>query len=326
LAVSVVLLGLLFSRVQTRDFGRALAGLSLSGLAVYAAASLVSSWLRAWRYKWLLAPAKISWRNILLVTFIRNSFDDLLPARIGSLSYIYVLNKRLGYSFESAASSFVVAFVFDFMTLYPFVMAALLAAGLGQTSIPRSTLLAAAVFFFALFVVILWKLVPISKGVLRALGAVLRAFRQSEKPKVQTALTKLGTTVECLDGIRHRGIYGRLFLISMVIRLGKYVSLFALFYALLHHRGFALSDLSVWKTILGITGAEMTSALPIKGLADFGTWESAWVVSLRLMGFDPKLAILSGFGIHLLTSLFEYSLGLASLLILLLPYLARRKP
>lgn len=325
LVVSAVLVGVLLSQVRAQDFGRILSGIYVPALLVYMAVSLVSTWLRALRYKCLLAPQPISWGNMFLVTFIRNSFEDLLPARIGSLSYIYVLNKRLGFSFESAASSFVVAFVFDFLTLYPFLIAALLAAGFSGEVFPMGALLAAAVFFFALFILILWKLVPLARAAVGVLRALLKALKRENKPKVRAALQKLGTTIQGLEDIRRRRIYGRLFFLSLVIRLGKYVSLFALFFALLQSQGFVLADLNLWKTVLGITGAEMTSALPIKGLADFGTWESAWVVALRLMHFDPRLAVLSGFGIHLITNLFEYTLGLVSLLVLLVPYFLRRR-
>jgi hypothetical protein len=82
-----------------------------------------------------------------------------------------------------------------------------------------------------------------------------------------------------------------------------------------------MKKLSFWKTILGTTGAELTSALPVKGLGGFGTWESAWALTFRLMDFDPELAILSGIGVHLLTNLFEYTLGIAAVLVLVFPLL-----
>jgi len=76
---------------------------------------------------------------------------------------------------------------------------------------------------------------------------------------------------------------------------------------------------------LGLSGAELTSALPIKGLAGFGTWESAWALTFRLMDFDPRLAVISGIGVHLITNVFEYSLGLGSILILAWPYLRKKR-
>jgi hypothetical protein len=83
--------------------------------------------------------------------------------------------------------------------------------------------------------------------------------------------------------------------------------------------------MSIWKTILGITGAELTSVLPVKGIAGFGTWESAWALTFQLMKFQPDIAIISGIGVHLITNIFEYSLGIISILILLLPFLRKKE-
>jgi hypothetical protein len=63
----------------------------------------------------------------------------------------------------------------------------------------------------------------------------------------------------------------------------------------------------------------MTGYLPIKGIGGFGTWESGWALTLMLLGFEKKTAILSS-GIHLVTNLFEYMLGLMSIFILALPF------
>jgi hypothetical protein len=38
------------------------------------------------------------------------------------------------------------------------------------------------------------------------------------------------------------------------------------------------------------------------------------------MNFEPGLAIISGIGVHLITNVFEYGLGLICILILALPY------
>jgi len=85
-----------------------------------------------------------------------------------------------------------------------------------------------------------------------------------------------------------------------------------------------MAELRFWKLILGINGAELTSVLPIKGLAGFGTWESAWALTMGMMGFEERIAILSGLGVHLVTNLFEYALGIGSLFILALPLLRNK--
>jgi uncharacterized membrane protein YbhN (UPF0104 family) len=323
--VSVGLLWLLLSNVKTEDVVRTLFRVFIPALLVYMALALTAAWLRAWRYKLLLRPQPISWPNMFLVTFIRNSLIDLLPARIGSLSYIYVLNKRLGFSFETATSSFVLAFVLDFLTLGPFLIVSVLAVGLGANSLSTPLLLLVAAFFFLLVFLVYWQLVPAARFVLAVFRRILRLGKLEERTAARTAVQKFELTIRSLEAVRRQGRAAPIFILSLFIRLAKYISLYALFFGLLRSHGLSLADLSFWTLILGLSGAELTSALPIKGLAGFGTWESAWALTFKLMNFDPRLAVISGIGVHLLTNVFEYSLGLASILILAWPYLRKKR-
>lgn len=323
--LSVLLIAFLLSRVKTSDIAQTLRQVYVPALLVYIGVSLLATWLRAWRYKRLLQPHSISWPNMFLVTFIRNSVEDLLPARIGSLSYIYVLNKRLGFSFEAATSSFVAAFVLDFLTVSPFLVLAFAFAGFGLAGISTSAWLTLAGLYFLVMILLLWKIVPVGRFLVSVYGSLLKAFKAGRNEKARLSVVKLNRTIDCLEVIRSPKIIVPMFVVSLFIRLGKYVSLFALLYALLRSHGFGLNDLSFWNTILGLTGAEMTSALPVKGIADFGTWESAWVLVFQWMAFDTRLALLSGIGIHLITNLWEYSLGFLSLLILIVPYLKKSR-
>lgn len=319
--VSGFLLWLLLSRIETEDLIQTFANIHVPGFLAFLAISLTAAGLRAWRYKWLLLPQRIGWGNILLVTFIRNLFVDLLPARIGSLSYIYVLNRSLHYAFEAATSSFVVAFVFDFLTLSPFLVFSIFAVGIGSSSVSSPLLLAFAVFFFGLTLLILWRIIQLARFFLLTFNFLLKKFKLGQRAWARGAEGKIQSTIESLEQIKQRRIYGRIFFLSLCIRLAKYLSLYSLLFALLRSHGFGLKTLSFSKTILGVTGAELTGILPIKGLGGFGTWEYGWALAFQLMSFEPKIAIISGLGVHLLTNLFEYSLGIAAILILALPYL-----
>jgi uncharacterized membrane protein YbhN (UPF0104 family) len=323
--ISAVLIFVLLSRIETEDLVQTFKGIYYPSLFIFMVIALTGAVLRAWRYKWLLKPQTISWGNIFLVTLIRNLFVDLLPARLGSLSYIYFLNKRLNYSFEAAASSFVVAIVFDFLTLSPFLVVAIFIVGLGSTAVSSVTLLIIALIFFIFLFVVLWKIIPLFSILLRVYQRALKAFKFEEKKWAQISVEKITLTIDSLSQIKEKKIYGPVFFLSLSIRLAKYTSLYFLLFSLLRGHGFLLRKLSFWKTILGITGAELSSALPIKGIAGFGTWESAWAIAFQLMDFEQRLAILSGIGVHLLTNLFEYSLGIMSILILAFPVLKRKR-
>jgi len=327
LVVSGLLLGLLFSRIEIGDLVQTLRNISRPALAAYAACALAGTWLRAWRYKRLLEPQHVGWGPILLVTFIRNSLVDLLPARLGSLSYIYVLNKRLGVPFETATSTFILCFVLDFLTLGPFLGLAVLAAGLGSSIISGSRLLAASAAFFVLILLLLWKIIPLAAWALNRGKRILRALGWQDKRAAGVFDKKSADVIESLRLIRAGRVGPLVFLLSFLIRLAKYLAIFLLLIALLRSHGFSPAMPDFWKTILGTSGAELTSILPIKGLAGFGTWETAWALTFQLLDFEPRLAVVSGLGIHLITNLFEYSLGILSLFILALPYfkITRRK-
>jgi uncharacterized membrane protein YbhN (UPF0104 family) len=315
IVISAILIWFLLTKIELEDFIQTFSRIYIPGLLAFMIIALIGATLRAWRYKWLLLPNPISWRDVFLVTFIRNLFVDLFPARIGSLSYVYVLNRSLKYSFEAASSSFVVAFVLDFLTLSPFLVISILAVGLGKTSISNVTLLTISFLFFLLVFLIFWKVATIAAIALKAYQWFLHVIRQDKSKWAEASIQKIHLTIKELDRIKERRIGWRLFILSLGIRFAKYSSLFFLLYALLRSHGFSLESLSFSKTILGITGAELTSALPIKGIGGFGTWESAWALTLMLMGFEKRIAILSS-GVHLITNLFEYILGIVSILFL----------
>ena len=101
----------------------------LAYLLLYLGASLVRTFLQSQRYRLLLQTSEATVPtlfHIYLVTLSRNMFVDMLPARLGELSYIAMLNRGCRVSGESCVSSLVIAFVFDLIAL-GILLAALLA-------------------------------------------------------------------------------------------------------------------------------------------------------------------------------------------------------
>ena len=56
----------------------------------------------------------------------RNLFVDLLPARLGELSYVYLLTKRAGRPAEDGLASLFLAVLFDLIALVPLLILAIL--------------------------------------------------------------------------------------------------------------------------------------------------------------------------------------------------------
>lgn len=325
LIISIGLIWLLLSRIELNEFLTTLQKIHYPGLLFFILFSLSASGFRAWRYKVLLAPYSISWFNILLVTFIRNVFVDLLPARIGSLSYVYLINRRLNFPFTTAASTFILAFIFDFITLSPILIIAILVVGLGSTlvSSPILLLLVAVFFLFTLlFLHYLPFFIELSVNIFKSIS---KLFKLDNKKWVGTAAEKLLDVNIELKEIRRRGRYWPVFLISVVLRLTKYGAIISLLWALLYSHGFSLPELNFFKVVLGVTGAEFTSILPIKGIGGFGTWESAWAFTFQLLNFKQNLAIITGLGVHLISNFFEYIIGIISIVMISLPFIKINK-
>ena len=317
--ISGLLIWYLISRINFEILKKTFINIYAPSLCIYIFLALIASWFRAWRYKFLLKPQPITWGNIFLVTFIRNLFVDLLPARIGSLSYIYILNKRFTFTFEIATSTFLIAIVFDFLTLSPVLIGIMLIVSFGKISISISTLLFLALIFFIIIYFVLLNLEKIINLFTKIFNFLLKKIKSERKEWAQRAVRKFYLTSDSIRQIKARKIFWQIFFLSILIRMAKYGSLFFLLHALLFSHGFSLGDLSFSKLILGVTGAEFSSILPVKGIGGFGTWESAWALSFKLMGFNPEIAIISGISLHLITQLFEYFLGILSIIILALP-------
>ena len=98
----------------------ALGSVSGSFILLYIIASLVRTMLQTFRYRLLLRTSEEtvpSLFHILLVTLSRNMFVDMLPARLGELSYIAMLNRGYRVRGQSCVSSLAISFVFDLIAL-----------------------------------------------------------------------------------------------------------------------------------------------------------------------------------------------------------------
>lgn len=289
------------------------------GFLIYLFFTLVVFLLRSVRYNWLLGPGKVSVPNLFLVTTVRQVFIDLLPMKLGELSYVVLLKKRFQVPVESGLSSMMAVWIFDSICVVGILVFSLAAIGqMGSSMLPEQVL-PASIFLAASLFVLLWKLDRIFFKMASGINFVFSRRKSSAPQWLLTLAFKMEKIAEELAGMKKRKIYLKTFFISFAIRVLKYLSLFSVLYALIRSEGISLAQLNFFKVVIGVAGAEVTAYLPIQGLAGFGTWESAWAVMFQWLGFSPDLAILSGFGTHLATQITEYILGACCLLLLFIP-------
>jgi uncharacterized membrane protein YbhN (UPF0104 family) len=322
-ASSVLVTGAVFSYLLSHVSPGAVIELVASAdrgaVAMFAILSLAMSALRTWRYRLFLGASGIDAPSLplFLIVLVRNLFVDLLPARIGSLAYVYLVRERLGVPLAPATASFALALVFDVLAQAPILLLAILFVGEGiAVSIPL--LLTAGVVVGVVSGAALL-LLPAMIGIGERLA--LR-WRGRHGAPVAAFVGRLRRDVETTA---RAGIYGRALVLSLLIRVTKYAALYVFLYALLAPRGYGLADLGVAKVLLGTMAAEAAASLPISGIAGFGAYEGTWAAVFQLLGYPADLAKLTSIAHHLFTQVWGYGLGGIALLALLLPVFGRKE-
>lgn len=287
---------------------------------IFLICSFVMSVAHVVRYLTLLGVAGYRVNPILmyLVVLVRNLASDLLPARLGTLVYIYLINKKLSIPLAVASSSFAYATLFDVVALAPIVLVASFLAFAVELLNP------ATLFLIGLIFCILCVLLTLSIPFLANQGLTLsRRFHTRLLTKVSPStlklLNKLLSFAEALEPELQRtakaGILGQILSLSLIIRIAKYSGLYSLLMALLTPLGYQIADLEPAKVFLGIFAAEISASLPISGLGSLGTYQGAWLAAFHLLNFPEQIAAITSVSHHLLTQAYGYSLGLLALLI-----------
>lgn len=318
-SVSVAVFFYLKATISWEELITTIQQISPWGLVLFVLFSLTMSVFRTWRYILLLRIGghATSIPLLFLITLVRNLFSDLLPARLGTLIYIYLARSRLGISWSGASASFAYSFIFDILSLGFLILLATLAT-LGLSGYPWLLMLTGLILAIVSggLLVLLPRLLSISVNLFSTLSFVSK----NKQVKLTAGLQGLRTELMLLQ---KSGMLLRILILSFGVRCCKYISLYCLLLALVIPLGYSLSSFPLPKVFFGLTAAEMAASLPISGIAGFGAYEGAWSLVFQLLGYSEKLSALTSVTHHLTTQVYGYALGGVAFLLLLLPW--RRK-
>jgi hypothetical protein len=319
LALSAGILALVFHAADSSaaEVARALAAMSLGAWTAYAAAQLLQGWLRAVRYRLLLAGAGVAplpgRGRMFGVTLARNMFVDMLPARAGELAYWALLNRGEGVRSADCVSSMTISILFDFFALAA-VLAAAVAAPVAEAAGRMAFLWGAGAVLAAVAAggVLLFR----GPGWAAALAARLpaRARRWRGMVWLEAFMEKLA---DSFGQVRGGGVLWKAAALSVGIRVVKYGGLAAAFYGMARVLRPALAELPVWQTLIGLIGGEGGAALPVPTFLSLGSYEAAGAGAMRLAGVSGADAALVLLGTHVASQMVDYSLGGLGLLGLL---------
>ncbi|MCP4155648.1 MAG: flippase-like domain-containing protein [bacterium] len=295
--ITIGVIYLFFRDISPGDIKENFLRISFAYLMVFVILSLLGTVLRAVKYHVLLSK-KLSFKDIFLITLVRNFSVDLLPARSAALIFYSWLTRKKGISIEEGASSFVVSVFYDGLALC-FMLGGLiffLDTGINRLAI----YIGMGVIFFISVVMIFF-----ADGILGfVLGwKILQRFSRLEG--------KLKSIHEYLCQHKSNGERLYVFGLSLVIRVIKYLFVFVLFDGVVRV-GFGLHAFSVFS--FGLAGTEMSSLIPIQGIGGFGTWELAFAYIFKALQVPANNLKEAGFVIHITTQVWEYFIGILAFL------------
>ena len=316
LGVSAVLLGLLVhTSLGATDLAlvpevfAAIGSVSGKFLAAYLLAIGFRTVLQTVRYQLIVGctePALPRFRHFLLVTASRNMFVDMLPARLGELSYVSMLNRGYRVSLSACLTSLAVSFVFDLVALGIIIGGIILQQLL--THGVRPWIIGTLLGIGLLVLVLSWLLFP---GLRWAVQGVerLASWRQcAEKSIINRFAAFLRKVVNTLATMRQAGIMGRLLLLSLGVRLGKYLGYYAVFYGVASVQ-FPQVSTRLSDALIALISAEAGASMPLPAFLGFGSYEAAGMLALMTLGADRAASLLMMLSVHIWSQIMDYGLG-----------------
>ncbi|MGB5983804.1 MAG: lysylphosphatidylglycerol synthase transmembrane domain-containing protein, partial [Desulfobacterales bacterium] len=200
--------------------------LSLGIVSIYLFTTLAQAFFRALRYRLLIGahqPEDLPGvGHIYLVTLIRNMLVDMLPARLGELSYIAMMNRRYRVNAGACVASLTVSFVFDLIALMVLVVGLLFfqqfqshLVGRLPVAIVALALVSAGavVFIYPLFRIVApkvsrWMLANKATGPWGRIGKLIELINEALQSTARTGilLKTLGYSL-LVRGFKYSGLY-----------------------------------------------------------------------------------------------------------------------
>ncbi|AHF02853.1 membrane protein [Marichromatium purpuratum 984] len=203
---------------------------------------------------------------VLRLSVLHNVANNLLPMRAGELVFPWLMRRYFGHDFLGAAFSLVWIRVLDLHFL------GLIGLWILSLRHPSWIWWGLAGCWLAMLVALAW----VGRG-----GA-----RWSPRSRPGRALARVAEAAP-----RDLGVVVRVYLWTAASWSLK----FAAFAGVLQH----FMAVDFWRVLAGVMGAELSSVLPLHGIAGSGSYEFAAVAALVPLGVDPRLALSGAVNLHL---------------------------
>lgn len=291
---TVLLVVILLSQIQLFSLIKTLTNIDpwyiLLGFILYA----LSLFFRTLRF-YILLNREVGLKNLFNIVCLHNMVNNIMPARTGELSYIYLLKTHHDKNAGEGIATLFVARVFDFISIsFLFFISIFM-----FKDIPE--IITKSVWFifvlFALIVIFLIILLYHGNSFLNLVRTFLRRFRLEERRIIEYSLRKGEEGVHSFEKIRSKKVLFLIFLLSVLILISNYVLIFILLQSMNIQLPFQI-------VVVGATFMLLTTVSPIYGIGGFGTTEGVWTLVFVPLGLTLETAIISGFSYHIIIWLY----------------------
>jgi len=298
--ITMIILYFLFSKVEISTLWEALSSLPIKliigGFFIY----LLVYIIRTLRFH-VLIRGMLSIKNLFSIVCIHNLFTQMIPARLGELSYIYMLKKRK-VPLKINLSSLTIARIIDFIML-----SILFFFGIYSTPLIKQN-------FYLLFIIILLLFILITIFLLitvfrpEKVIILIKPFKKRIKHNFFLSLiNKLEETLYEFKILKSKKSVSLILLSSLAL----WLSMYAFGYVFLI---FLFPDLTLSNIALVVSLPGFISILPIHGIGGYGTTEVGFMFPLLLFNISVSDAIIAGFIVHSVQVVFLIIFGFFGLL------------
>ncbi len=302
--VGLILILWLLSQVDVDEAARIIRQLPPSLLLLGMASYFAGFLLRALRFRLLLSRDQ-PLRHLVPIVLVHYAALNIIPARLGELSYIILLKQVNQVSTGLSVSNLLVARVFDQMTISLLFLISTAFLDFSSPWLNTLTLIVSAVLLATC--VLLALLFAYKTRYVQWFQALVRLLKLERFRLTQKIARELGEVVNALATLQFTANLITVFAVSC----GIWVCIFATNYFMLH--AFQVR-LSYQEIVFTSTCIIMMRLLPLQLVSGFGIHETTWVFLAEALNVPRQFAITAAFGSHIIATLFLLCFGLCGLI------------
>jgi uncharacterized protein (TIRG00374 family) len=299
IVLTVVLVAILLSQINLIDITTTLTRIDSIYIVIGFILYLCTYFFRALRF-YIILNNKVNLKDLFSIVSVHNMANNILPARTGEISYVYLSKKLHEIPVGEGVASLMVARVFDLITIsLLFFISIIFIRDLPDLGIKIIGLIIGLLAFVLLLFLALFSFGARFVDIIRRVANGITVLRFSF---VQYLLRKGDETVQSFKLMKSKKLFGYVFVTSIAVWCSQYSMLCILANAM----GIALT---LWCMIFALTFVFFTTILPIQTIGGFGIIESGWAFGFIIMGVSKNEAIASGFSIHIILLIFALVIG-----------------